>query len=269
MLTLYHLAVSHYSEKARWALDFKGLPYRSRLLTPVLHVLHSRWVGGRGTVPVLRDSEARVTLGDSTDVFHYLERVQPQPPLFPDDAERAARVWELEEFFDEHAGRHVSGFLYHQVLDHPSVVRGAWSAGLPWHRRLLVSAMLPLVRPALRRARGINAESARAHRQGAIDALDQLESWLHETGSGYLVGDRFTAADLTAAALLAPAVRPSGSAWDPARRRAPNSPGFPPPDLTAFLREVEAHPAAGWVGEIWERHRGSRLSIDEASGTVG
>lgn len=255
MLTLYHLAVSHYSEKARWALDLKGLDYRSRLLTPALHVLSSRWIGGQGTVPVLYDSETGATLGDSTDILHYLERMQPAPALFPDDADDAARVSELEAFFDEHCARHVSGVLYHYVLDHPRVLAAAWGYGLPIHRRLLVRAMLPAVGPAMRRARGIDADSASEHRRLALQAMDRLDASLRDEDTGYLIGDRFTAADLAAAAVLAPAVRPPGSAWDARLRPTPASPGFPPPSMIAFLAEVAAHPASAWVREMWVRHR--------------
>lgn len=264
MLTLYHLAVSHYSEKARWALEFKGLDARSRQLTPGLHVLHTRWLGGNGTVPVLRDSETGATIADSTDILHYLERIRPLPPLFPDDDAAATRVSEVEEQFDATA-RHVSRFLYHHVLDHPAVLRAAWSAGLPTHRRLLVRVLVPLLVTPMRRARRIDAQTARESRERVLAALDCLQEMVREQGAGYLVGGRFSAADLTAASVLAPAVRPPGSPWDPGRRAVPQSPGFPPSEMTAFLREVGAHPAAEWVGRIWRLHRhraSARSTID-------
>ena len=37
MFELYDFRFSHYSEKARWALDFKGIPYTSRHLLPGFH----------------------------------------------------------------------------------------------------------------------------------------------------------------------------------------------------------------------------------------
>ena len=34
---LYHLKVSHYNEKARWALDYKGVPHVRRAAIPGRH----------------------------------------------------------------------------------------------------------------------------------------------------------------------------------------------------------------------------------------
>src|SRR5438128_853440 len=34
---LWHLKVSHYNEKARWALDYKGIPHRRRAAIPGRH----------------------------------------------------------------------------------------------------------------------------------------------------------------------------------------------------------------------------------------
>ncbi|MBW2292390.1 MAG: glutathione S-transferase N-terminal domain-containing protein, partial [Deltaproteobacteria bacterium] len=36
-ITLYEFSLSHYNEKARWALDYKGIPYRSRPVLPGFH----------------------------------------------------------------------------------------------------------------------------------------------------------------------------------------------------------------------------------------
>ena len=38
MFELYDFTFSHYSEKARWALDFKGVPYTPRHLLPGFHM---------------------------------------------------------------------------------------------------------------------------------------------------------------------------------------------------------------------------------------
>ncbi len=36
-VTLYEFSLSHYNEKARWALDYKGIPYHSEPVLPGLH----------------------------------------------------------------------------------------------------------------------------------------------------------------------------------------------------------------------------------------
>ena len=35
---LWHLPISHYSEKVRWTLDYKAVPHRRRPVTPPAHM---------------------------------------------------------------------------------------------------------------------------------------------------------------------------------------------------------------------------------------
>src|SRR5262249_32493304 len=80
------------------------------------------------------------------------------------------------------------------------------------------------------------------------DALDRIEA--ERGGRDHLVGDSFTVADLTAAALLYPL------AWPPAFR-AP-LPERPP---TPFFDPVRDPPAVEWVGETWRRHRPASAAL--------
>ena len=49
---------SIFCEKARFALDYKRLPYREKKLLPGLHRWTVRRYGGTGTVPVMRVASA-------------------------------------------------------------------------------------------------------------------------------------------------------------------------------------------------------------------
>jgi glutathione S-transferase len=76
-----------------------------------------------------------------------------------------------------------------------------------------------------------------------MSALDRLEAELG--GNQYLVGERFTVADLTAAALFYPLVLP------------PEGPlHLEPPDAVAeFRRSVADRPGYRWVEAMFARHR--------------
>jgi glutathione S-transferase len=74
-------------------------------------------------------------------------------------------------------------------------------------------------------------------------ALDRLEQELD--GREYLVGERFTVADLTAASLFYPLVLP------PEGPRLPE----PPEPLERFRAPLEGRRGFRWVEEIFHRHR--------------
>ena len=81
--------------------------------------------------------------------------------------------------------------------------------------------------------------------------MDRIEA---EIGpSGYLVGDSFSVADLTAAALSTPFLRP------PERQYLP--PELPPEPLRTFGEELTARPAGQWVLDIYRRHRGVSAEV--------
>src|SRR5918999_2230050 len=69
---LWHLEISHYNEKARWALDYKGVPHVRRAVTPALQELRARRLRAGRTVPILEvDGRA---IGDSTRIITEIER---------------------------------------------------------------------------------------------------------------------------------------------------------------------------------------------------
>jgi glutathione S-transferase len=52
MLKLYTFNLSHFSEKARWTLDYEGISYEERVLLPGPHQLVTRRIARRTHVPV-------------------------------------------------------------------------------------------------------------------------------------------------------------------------------------------------------------------------
>src|SRR5215218_1467786 len=98
---LWHLSISHYSEKVRWALDWKRIAHRRRVMPPGLQplggVLLTR--GPTITMPVLV-MDGR-TIPDSTAIIAALEEAFPERPLYPADPQERARALALEEWADE------------------------------------------------------------------------------------------------------------------------------------------------------------------------
>src|SRR4029453_2245218 len=114
---LWQFAFSHFAEKVRWALDWKGVPHVRRTLLPGAHYPRVWWVSGQGTIPVLR-LDGRV-IADSTAIIAALEQWRPEPPLYPRDAADRRRALALEEFFDEQLGHYLRRVIMARGLEDP------------------------------------------------------------------------------------------------------------------------------------------------------
>jgi glutathione S-transferase len=202
---LYHIEISHYNEKARWALDYKGIAHVRKAPPPLLHTAWALWLTRRPTFPVLKLDGVRV--GDSTRIIETLERERPERPLYPSDEGQRRRALALEEHFDEQLGPYIRRWLFHEGL--ASLPSGdfieAALGSAPRAVRTTMRVTAPVGRRILSLRYGINDEAARVARDKTAAALDRIEAELRP--SGYLVGDRFSVADLTAAALVFQLVR--------------------------------------------------------------
>src|SRR5437773_1783368 len=113
--TLWHIPVSHYSEKARWALAYKGIEHDRHAPPAGPHMLVALWLtrGGQVTLPVLELDGERI--GDSTAIIAALERRFPEPPLYPEDPRERRAALELEAFYDEELGPAIRRLVFHEL----------------------------------------------------------------------------------------------------------------------------------------------------------
>src|SRR5437588_7589343 len=81
---LWHIKVSNFNEKARWALDYKGIRHIRRDPLPGAHMLVALALTRRvATFPVLQiDGRA---IADTTRIIAAPEQSFPDPPLSPSD----------------------------------------------------------------------------------------------------------------------------------------------------------------------------------------
>jgi glutathione S-transferase len=242
---LWHIEISHYNEKARWALDHKGVPHRRRAPMPgILHPIVALAKTRRPTLPVLElDGEA---IGDSTRIIGALERRFPEPPLYPDDPSDRRRALELENFFDEEVAPHVRRFAFFEISRDPEKATEALQTvgGPPLSGR----AAALMVRGTARRYGG-SAEVMEESRRKILAGCDRLIAEVQP--SGYLVGDAFSVADLTAASILYPLVQPPEFQY--------TVPPFPAA-VEEFVATMPAE-ATDWVRRMWREHRGASAEV--------
>jgi glutathione S-transferase len=247
--TLWHLKVSNFNEKARWALDYKGVPHLRRAAVPGRHErIAERLYGGR-TFPVLViDGEA---IGDSTEIIATIERSYPGPPLYPSDPTARRRALELEDFFDEELGPYSRLLVVHHLLAEPRVMLGAFVPDLRGLR--LRAALLGFsgVRRQVTARLGIEPATVEQAYAKVRAAGERFRAELQP--SGYLVGDGFTVADLTLAALIAPAVAPEQFPYPQPQRDHPV--------LAPLRAALDESGLARWTRRVYARHRPASAEV--------
>ncbi len=244
---LWHISVSHYSEKARWALDHKRVPHTRRAVAvPGLHIPASMLLtrGASYTYPVLEIGGRRI--GDSTEIIAALEQCYPERPLYPADPEQRRRALELEDFFDEQLGPHIRLLAFHELAKDPERFEAVIARTTPGPVARLGSGAVTYARTYTGLRFGARNEQAAAlAREKIVAALDQLET---ELGSNeFLVGDSFSVADLTAAALFFPLVLP---AEGPVPGDEPA-----PAGIESFRAPLQERPGYRWVEQTFRHHR--------------
>ena len=246
---LWQFTSSHFNEKARWALDFKRVPHIRHSLIPGFHVAAVKRMTGKTQVPVLKLNGNAIS--DSSRIIEALERAYPDPALYPADPDERRRALELEDFFDEELGPYIRRWIFHVILPYPKFVRAAFASHAGAAAQLAQRAMSPMIGAVMRRQMDITPATAEVARSKTMAAMDRLERELQP--SGYLVGDRFTVADLTAAALLSPLIRPP---------EFPYKTPAPVPEPLAKIREsVSSHPAFRWTLQTYRQHRGESAEV--------
>jgi glutathione S-transferase len=235
--TLYVIPGSHPAASARGMLEAKGIPYKRVDLLPVisrgaLKLMRFPEV----TIPALRIDGQRVS--GSRNIARVLDRVQPEPPLFPGDPERRVLVEDAERWGDEILQGGVRRILWNAIKrDKRPLASFAEGARLGIPVSVALATAAPIIAAEVR-INGADDPAVRADLAAFGDWLDRIDGWI---GDGLLGADAPNAADFQLAGSLRLAMtlddlrpeierRPAGEL---ATRLIPHFPGRVPPVLPA------------------------------------
>ena len=180
-LRLITIPISHFCEKARWALELAHLPYREERHLQVIHSVHT-WRAGRGwTAPVLVTPKG--PLRESAQIVRFAD-AHAHLGLY-----RKPLAAALEARFDHHLGPDARTWMYHRMLGHEDLIYEYGTPGVPrWER-----AGIPRDAPAdVEADRPPHATPTTRTRSAARDRVRQLFDEVAarlDDGRPYLCGD--------------------------------------------------------------------------------
>ena len=242
---LITIPISHFCEKARWALDRAGIAYTEEPHLQAIHIWHARRAGGGRTVPVLVTADGALT--QSRAILAWADaHARRGTPLYP--GEHAAQARRIEAWLDAGLGPDGRLWMYHQTLPTISDLSPWTLAGVPRWERWAFTAGHRVLDPFIRRYLGVDARAADAALVQADAVFDEVAALLAD-GRPFLTGDAFTAADLTFAALSAPLLIPEnyGSPLPP--------PALLPASMQPVIARLRAHPAGSFAARLYRDER--------------
>jgi glutathione S-transferase len=246
---LWHIPISHFNEKVRWALDYKGIAHRRQVLGP--NYLFRAWrATGQGALPILwLDNRA---IHDSTRIIAALEEKYPEPALYPRDVAARQRALAIENDLDETLGPSLRAAVVTPLFRHdPETALRLLTTGMPEQAYKAIRPLMRIFPSFYRRRHKISDAKLEEDRAIVAAALDRVEQ--QRQGKPYLVGDAFTVADLTVAALLSPGLQPPEFQY-PLRVDLP-------PYLADYRAGLLKHPAVNWAAGIYRQHRSRSMEI--------
>ena len=259
-MELLTIPFSHYNERARWAMQHHGVVAHERRYLPMVHMRPVRAVvppeqrvadktGSGLATPVLVLDDGTV-LNDSSSIVRWADETHgtEERTLYP--APHRDEIVAFEQTLHDDVGRDTRFLAYWFLLhDGPAFAELVRHNVVLWQRALFAVGA-PAAKAGMRKRFKLTQpryEKVRARIEAAVAELSETLG-----DREYFFGDRFTAADLTSATMLAPALLPL--------------PGYGAhiPALNEEFQALRDGLAATAVGRhtqrMFERHRGETPS---------
>lgn len=197
-LVLHQFETSPFCDKVRRVLAYKRKPYEVREVPPTETLMRLRRLNAVGKVPVLEHGGTVVS--DSSDIARYLDRVFPDPPIYPAAPRDAALCHMLEDWADESLYFFESWLRFGLRENAGEWSRRTSESEPPLLRRATERAIPTLMRNMLK-AQGLG-------RKPADKIIEELDGHIRALGaylgdSDWLVGEHLTICDIAAYSQLA------------------------------------------------------------------
>ncbi len=242
---LYLFAISHFCEKARWALDYLDIEFEPRHVAPGLHMVLAKKLGApASSVPILV-ADGQLVQG-SAAIVDWADAVAPRSKHLTPEIDREQCV-ALEKRLDDVIGVHIRRYYYSEALvEYPQTVKPIFAEKLSYLQKRLMGVSWGAVRKVMIKAMDLGPQQG----EEAMRIIDAEMKWLDDLlsdGRQFLTGKQFSRADIAAASLLAPLAAP---------KQHPTYANMAlPPNIADDMVDWKNRRVINWVREIYDQYR--------------
>ena len=243
--TLYIFTISHYCEKARWALDYLAIAHNVVHLGAGLHIQISQELGLKtSSLPILK-TDKQVIQGASEIIDWAEKNTATDKTLTPANCEQHCR--KLEQKIDDILGIHTRRFFYSEALiEHPDSVKTIFYNHLSAEQKKAMTCIWGFVAELMIKKMDLGERQGDESKAIVATELEHLEGLLAD-GRSYLACDQLTRADIAAASFCSFMVNPT---------QHPEFDLVPlPPRLSEFQQQWLNRPVMIWIKALYQQHR--------------
>ena len=248
--TLYQFRYAMFPEMARWALDHKAIPHQRVSLLPGPHAPTMIKLAGQTSTPVLVHDGA--VIKNSDVVLDYIEATWPNNPLYPENSEERDLAIQIRDRF-RGWGAEFRRAYFAQLLKDKSHAAATFCQGHQAASQVKYRRNFWAVNLIMKTTMAITTKKALASEKVVEEGLTWLEANINE--HGFLVGDQFTAADLTAATVLGVVCLADNTPAEPAKPLSA--------EVSAWKERWADRPAVAWANQIYANHRPASAAVEE------
>jgi glutathione S-transferase len=247
---LHVFLISHYCEKARWALDLAGVDYQVNLLSPLEHAKTAKAIGASSSaLPILQmqsvENGGTQIIQGSADILSWANQqafINGKHGLSISEESN-----EIEKRLDDVLGVHVRRWFYSEsLLDCPQTVRPVFAEGSGFVSRIILRLAWPKVVATMIKRMDLGRQQETQSKGIVAEQLNWLDSLLAGDRK-FLVGDSLSNADIAAASLIAPL-------FSPAKHPASNIVMLPP-RVAITAEQWKSRPLANWLSKLYSEKR--------------
>lgn len=189
-----------------WALLYYGIEHEPRYVAPFFHLIFAKWYGTPEAIqPIYIDGA--LVIGKQRHIADFFDtRAPSEKKLYP---ETKAEMAQLDHLWKRSLdmGYATANWAYYEMLPNKKVMYPMMTKGTPWVQRAVIWLLYPLVWRLMWKTLKVSEEVAQKDLITTDEVFEEMDELL-EDGRPYLMGERFTLADLTFCTFASPVIWP-------------------------------------------------------------